>query len=581
MRSFDVVVLGGGYTGPLTALVLARMGHSVCLLERGPVPRLALGESTRNEQNRIHADLARAYDLPELLPFTSYTNLKKSGLPIPTWPKEAFYFLTNPALGPDRGGVPAELVHQTTPWPVGPDYHVRRDAFDVCLLDLARRRGATVIVGAEIAALELGDDEVRCAYRVAPAGERRNGDDPELRAKFFVDATGHGAFLARHLGVHDADPSFIELQSRTIYGHFMGVRSLDDVMRSAPWAARHQRLPIPRDHATMHHLDHEGWTWVIPFEGGLTSVGLVLNQERDLLDHDSLSPSEAFFGAVSRNPALAAVLDGAEPVAPLRRSGRLQWAARAMVGPRWAMLPPACGFSDALLSPGMTTSAASVARFALRIGAVLRGERVGTEALADVESRFRIELEYHARILHSLFMAAGNAELFAAIQTVDRLATHLGGLLLAGREGGAAGDVPVLFGLGEEPVRALVDRVHGALLAAGGTARAPEGLEREIREIVADGDLYGFTRSRFDRTQRAEVHVHELRGLVSWVSGLRTAPDSRVSDGVRASSRRWLDSFSGLLLRAPRMLLASRRAPRARTRGLAWRHLLIQLGIRT
>ncbi|MBZ0252735.1 MAG: FAD-dependent oxidoreductase, partial [Candidatus Methylomirabilis sp.] len=83
---FDVLVLGAGYTGPLAALVLARQGYSVAIVDRGPLPHFAIGESVRSEQNAVHDYLGSRYGLPELRALSSYVAVKRSRAPIAVWP---------------------------------------------------------------------------------------------------------------------------------------------------------------------------------------------------------------------------------------------------------------------------------------------------------------------------------------------------------------------------------------------------------------------------------------------------------------------------------------------------------------
>src|SRR5262245_9813430 len=96
VHSFDAIVLGAGYTGPLLATVLGRQGYRVALVETAPLPRVAIGESSTPEQTRLHGWLARQRGIPELLPLSSYYRLKRARLPLAVWPKESFYFLAHP-----------------------------------------------------------------------------------------------------------------------------------------------------------------------------------------------------------------------------------------------------------------------------------------------------------------------------------------------------------------------------------------------------------------------------------------------------------------------------------------------------
>src|SRR5262249_54866989 len=159
------------------------------------------------------------------------------------------------------------------------------------------------------------------------------------------------------LGLAVRDPPEITLRSRTIYNHFLGVKGLEE-----SYARDWPSVGLPRDHATVHHMWPEAWSWVIPFDNGVTSVGIVLNMDRDRLDHQTLKPVEAFWEMGRRNPAFAAMMSNARPIRPWVRTERLQWRVSTCVGDCWAILPPASGFSDPLLSPGMASAVVSVGR---------------------------------------------------------------------------------------------------------------------------------------------------------------------------------------------------------------------------
>ena len=62
----DVAIVGSGFAGALTALVLRRRGRSVVLLERGRHPRFAIGESSTPLANLLLEELADRYDLPRV-----------------------------------------------------------------------------------------------------------------------------------------------------------------------------------------------------------------------------------------------------------------------------------------------------------------------------------------------------------------------------------------------------------------------------------------------------------------------------------------------------------------------------------
>jgi len=71
-NTFDIAILGSGFTGSLMSMVATRLGHSVLLIERGRHPRFAIGESSTPLANLLLEELATRYDLPRLLPLTKW-----------------------------------------------------------------------------------------------------------------------------------------------------------------------------------------------------------------------------------------------------------------------------------------------------------------------------------------------------------------------------------------------------------------------------------------------------------------------------------------------------------------------------
>src|SRR5690606_30745600 len=68
----DVVIIGAGFAGSLTALALRSRGVRVAIIERGRHPRFAIGESTTPLTNLLLEELADTYALPQIRPFSKW-----------------------------------------------------------------------------------------------------------------------------------------------------------------------------------------------------------------------------------------------------------------------------------------------------------------------------------------------------------------------------------------------------------------------------------------------------------------------------------------------------------------------------
>ncbi len=69
---YDVLVLGSGFGGSLTAMILAQAGLCVGMIDSRKHPRFAIGESSTPSADLILHDLAKKYHLTELLPLSRF-----------------------------------------------------------------------------------------------------------------------------------------------------------------------------------------------------------------------------------------------------------------------------------------------------------------------------------------------------------------------------------------------------------------------------------------------------------------------------------------------------------------------------
>ena len=75
--TYDVVIIGAGFSGTLTALCLHQKGLNVCVLEKDEHPRFAVGESSTPIADMILRTISDTYDLPWLKPFSRYGSWQK------------------------------------------------------------------------------------------------------------------------------------------------------------------------------------------------------------------------------------------------------------------------------------------------------------------------------------------------------------------------------------------------------------------------------------------------------------------------------------------------------------------------
>jgi FADH2 O2-dependent halogenase len=402
----DVAIVGSGFGGSLTALILNQIGFRPVLLDRASHPRLVLGESSTPLADMLLKSLAEKYSLPRVAPLAEYGTWQRAYPALTCGLKRGFsYFghLPGRAFEP-RSDHANELLVAASFAAEDADAHWFRPDFDLFLVREAQAAGIPFFDRTEVLRLSSGEPwRLDC---------RRDGEPISVDADFLIDASGEGGFLARQLQI-PLDPDRMRTRSRALYGHFTGVDSWHELLASR--GARTGDHTFSCDDAALHHVLDGGWMYVLRFNNGVTSAGFMIDCDRHPLD-DNVSPEEEWQQWMARYPSVADQFSRAE-LTPLcgrlRRTGRLQRRARRSVGPNWAMLPLASYTLDALHSSGNAHTLYGIERL-VSILERHRGRSDPYGALQAHERLLQSEIELVDQIVHGCYRGFVNFELAAA-----------------------------------------------------------------------------------------------------------------------------------------------------------------------
>jgi tetracycline 7-halogenase / FADH2 O2-dependent halogenase len=384
-RSADLLVVGSSFAGALAAMIARRAGRRVLLLERGRHPRFAIGESSTPVANLLLEELARAHDLPRLLPLTKWGAWQAAYPHLACGLKRGFSFYHH-LLGrpwratPDRAH---ELLVAASPGDAIADTHWFRPHFDEFFVREAQALGVEYLDEMRLA------EFAETADGVAVRGTR-HGRPVSFHGARLLDASGPRGFLHRALGA--TETGFDNYPgTQALYAHFTGV---------ARWADRHPPAgtpPFPPDDAALHHVFPGGWMWVLRFNHGVTSAGVAV--------HDALAAelnlaegAPAWARLLARLPSVREQFAAAAPVTAFTHAPRLAFQSGLAAGPRWALLPGAVGFLDPLLSTGFPLTLLGVQRLA----PWLTGHADAPASLAGYAAETRADLAAAAALLAAL-----------------------------------------------------------------------------------------------------------------------------------------------------------------------------------
>ncbi len=480
----DVAIIGSGFGGSLTALLCQRIGLRPVLLERGTHPRFAIGESSTPTADLVLRGLCQGYDLPRLLPLTSYGSWKRTYPDVACGLKRGFSYFhhrAGEAFAPSADHA-NELLVAANPDEENGDTHWFRAEVDHFLV---REVQAASIPYFDRTLIEsMTDDD---PWRIVAA---REGTPLHVRAGFVVDASGPASALASYLDI-PVRPTDLRTHSRAVFSHFRGVRRWHDI---------HERLggatgdhPFPCDAAALHHVFDGGWMWVLRFDNGITSAGFMLDGNPDGFSEDDaeMSPEDEWATLLRRFPSIAEQFAEARPVQPLQRTARLQRRAERAAGRNWAMLPHTAYFLDALHSAGNAHTLLGIERV-VRILAESRDDADRTRRLEEYDRSLKGEINLLDAIIHGCYCGFRDFEPMVAFSML-----YFAGATCSEhrRRGGWHGDHDGFLMAHDGGFRAAVERAYESVRALSSERRSPTPDVREfhsqVRELIAPYNLVG------------------------------------------------------------------------------------------
>lgn len=369
----DVAIIGGGPAGSTCASLLLKYAPSlkVAIVERESFPRDHVGESQLPAIGKVLNEMGvwekvEAANFPIKIGAT-YRWGKSNDL----WD---FEFLPNGDFrDAPRPGTYAGQRLETA-------FQVDRAVFDKILLDHAQSLGCELIQPVAVRQVLREGDRVEALVLE---------DGRELRAKHYVDASGHTGILRRAMGVETESPT--SLQNIAIW----------DYWQNAEWAVN---IGVGGTRVQVLSLGY-GWIWFIPLGPTRTSIGLVVPAA--YYKASGKKPEELYRRAIESDPVVSRLLRNAASEEKLSTTRDWSFLAQRLAGENWWLAGESAGFADPILAAGMTLAHLGARDVAYAILAEEGGDHEGAWLREWYDEGNRTKIGRHIRFADFWYSANG------------------------------------------------------------------------------------------------------------------------------------------------------------------------------
>jgi flavin-dependent dehydrogenase len=304
LKHCDVFIIGGGPAGSIAGAKLVQAGFNVKLVERQTFPRFVIGESLLPRCNQLLADANMLESIENAgFQFKGGVAFQKPG------EFEIYHFADN--LGE---------AHNSS-------FQVKRELFDHELLKDAERKGVDVEFESEVIAYDPEANIVTV--------KTKQDDVETYQAKKVIDASGYGRVLPRLLDL-ESTPK-LALRRATFC-------RVEGDIRPTDGTDGYIYVDI--------HGDNDAWIWNIPFNDGITSVGVVCTEE--FFQSKNMNETEFWDHIIDTTPAAKARYAHAQKINDVGFLSGYSAAVKKLYGQNFVLVGNASEFLDPVFSSGVT-----------------------------------------------------------------------------------------------------------------------------------------------------------------------------------------------------------------------------------
>ena len=330
----------------MAATVLAQKGFNVAVVEMEQYPRFHIGESL----------------LPATMPLYKETGFYKvldSGKYIRKYGARFIDYRDDDEV---YFGF-ADGLNQDIPMA----FEVERSQLDKDLLAYAQSQGATVYQPEKVIEFDL-----------ETTGVRLQTDKRKIEAEYMIDVSGRDALIGKRMKMRQMNT---DLNNLAVFAHFKGVK---------------RREGIHEGDITIGLLPDRAWTWIIPFKGEITSVGVVASEK-----FSGQPELETYFNEkVLKSATVREFMKNAERVGDWHCIGNYSHTCEKFYGERWLLSGDAALFLDPIFSSGVHMSTSSSKFAAETIMKAFADKRPLTDP--DLGAPYEAKVRKGAKRFHNL-----------------------------------------------------------------------------------------------------------------------------------------------------------------------------------